>query len=994
MIAAWGASKKSAKFIGSFAGVRDCDADSLEDGIPAGNEDEAERDVATGKNGGPSVKHLNLNNLCKKRGEINQLHVEEIVLPGDSLRSLSELQILSLRGNGIQNFPTSVLQLTSLVTLDISDNCLVTLPPEISQLRSLRELIADQNLLSVLPATIWDLQFLKTLRAAVNRLAGPPDMRTVKSPDCDRDGGRKIGGKTCGELASLNLRANRLKGHIILGNYSCLTELDVSENRIDNLDLGSVEGLRVLRCSRNCLVKLTLYGQNLVSVIAGNNRLKTFETSRPPTNLTHLDLSYNELESLPEWLPECRKLRVLFAANNALASLPDRLFSDESPFLETVQLAYNRLQRLPQVRRELPVREMFLQNNSLSSLPDDFFRLLTELRVLNLSNNRLVELPPADAELPLEKLFVTANCLRSLDRVAPRLRNIKVLHAAYNNLSSVPDGCAAWWRELDELVLSGNKIGRLPEDVVRLQRLAVLRVHSNALRDVPALSQLTELRVLDLAHNHLDRVDLPSLIPPNLKFLDLSCNANLHVDGRQFNAYRTQRPMSLVDVSGMNRTSLPLTPRSQAAFPPECSPFCEDARATRRDWSVGFSETPGRAATLRVAQVRLPAFCNTEALLGLFDGENGVAVPPNVDKLVPRVLLEERTVKETAHEYMKYAMLAVCRQLNATCLNAVLVHVLKSSKQRDFGRGHVMKVASVGDARLVLAERGGRVATLPKKRSSVPTLNRTIPDPDLAEIELDERHEFAVMANKKLWDVMTAETAVAEVARQRNVVLAAKRLQDLAQSYGADENLSVVVVRFDLGGGASDVDLLMRELRQTIGDGAVCRPGCCCDGDEEAPLPPPPMAVGDDKSLASGCGDCNSSSKAFFAQIARQNDGRLFRSVAPAIFEAAEVKASPERRSYRGVAKALRQRRDEERNREDSDSGVSEEQFKCWEYMLERNTQKLFDKELDTLGPAKNGGGGRQSGVKLPAGLSRSSPHLECGSGQNNRAAVRQLTFV
>lgn len=63
-----------------------------------------------------------------------------------------------------------------------------------------------------------------------------------------------------------------------------------------------------------------------------------------------------------------------------------------------------------------------------------------------------------------------------------------------------------------------------------------------------------------------------------------------------------------------------------------------------------------------------------------------------------------------------------------------------------------------------------------------------------------------------------------------------------------------------------------------------------------------------------------------------------------------QVKISPERRSYRGVAKALKQRREEERNKEiDSDSALSEEQFKCWEYMLEQNTQLLFDKVIKTL---------------------------------------------
>lgn len=82
-----------------------------------------------------SVKELNLNGLCKNNDEINECYVEEIVLPGESIQTLSELRVLSLRSNGINNFPNSVLQLTTLTVLDLSDNSLLTLPPEIGQLQ-------------------------------------------------------------------------------------------------------------------------------------------------------------------------------------------------------------------------------------------------------------------------------------------------------------------------------------------------------------------------------------------------------------------------------------------------------------------------------------------------------------------------------------------------------------------------------------------------------------------------------------------------------------------------------------------------------------------------------------------------------------------------------------------------------------------------------------------------------------------------------------------
>ncbi|XP_076271278.1 PH domain leucine-rich repeat protein phosphatase isoform X3 [Rhynchophorus ferrugineus] len=962
-----------------------------------------------------TVKHLNLNNLCRNRQEtVSECFVDEIVLPCESLDNFSELQVLSLRSNGIQNFPNSVLQLRTLIKLDISDNSLLTLPPEISRLHNLQELILDQNLLSILPITLWDLKHLTALKVATNRVTSVPfkpkenpEMRALilAESELNPENRRHSNSKNSNALTTLNLRANRLKGHIILGNYSSLTQLDVSENSIEILDLGSVEQLQVLQCSRNNLTQITLYGKHLVSVIAGNNRLKSFTTSHPPLHLTHFDVSYNELTALPDWLSGCSELRSLFASNNVLASLPDHLFCNEMPFLQTVQLAYNQLQNLPLIQRWLPIQELFLQNNSLSSLPENFFKFVSSIKVLNLSNNRLIDLPKPEDGLALEKLFLTANCLidKSIEKMAPFMRHVKTLHIAYNNITSLPETCPSHWPDLEELVVSGNKILRLPQHIDQLKHLSVLRVHSNLLQSIPKLSNLLKLRVLDLAHNQLDRVDLTSLIPPNLKFLDLSCNTKLYVDCHQFNTYRTQRPMSLVDVSGKNRTTLPLSP----------APFCEND-LTDYSWSVGFSETSGSKSKLHITQIRLPAFCNTEALFGLFDGENNNDIPVGVDKVLPRVLLEERTVKETAHEYMKYTLLSTYRSLKSKGLkqglNAIVVHVLKAKpNSSEFGgfsdnlKKYVMKIASIGDIKIVLGKCTGPVRLLPvKMRKQIrtnPSLQNTcfqVPDPDITEICLDENDEYMIISNKNLWDVITPENAIKEVSLQRNVILAAKRLQDLAQSYGAEENLSIIVVKFNLIG--SDVDLLMRELRQTIRKNKyqnecpnpVCQPGCCCEAlnnecincVEKIPIPPPMMMSDDSGQSDHGCSDCTSSSKMFISQLTKNPDNRVFRSTTPSIFDPAEVKASPERRSYRGVAKALKQRREEEKIRDaDSDSAVSEEQFKCWEYMLEQNTQMIFDKELNNLNKA---GRNRSHFPLKPPSLSRSNPHLSTISDNNN----------
>lgn len=243
--------------------------------------------------------------------------------------------------------------------------------------------------------------------------------------------------------------------------------------------------------------------------------LKTFIVTHPPTGLKHLDVSYNALETLPEWLSGCSELRSLFASNNGITFLPDHIFCNQMPYLHTLQLAYNQLPYLPLIQRHLPIEDLFLQNNSLSCLPDNLFKFVPNIKVLNLSNNRLCDIPKPDEELQIEKLFLTANCLtdKSLEKISPYLKHLKILHAAYNGFTTLPDNCALYWTELEELVLSGNRLLRLPENINRLQHLSILRVHSNLLQTVPRLSNLTSLRILDLAHNQLDRIDLTSVTP-------------------------------------------------------------------------------------------------------------------------------------------------------------------------------------------------------------------------------------------------------------------------------------------------------------------------------------------------------------------------------------------------------------------------------------------------------------------------------------------------
>ncbi|XP_075214824.1 PH domain leucine-rich repeat protein phosphatase isoform X2 [Lycorma delicatula] len=757
------------------------------------------------------------------------------------LKNLSRLRNLVVSDNGWTTLPAGVTALTSLTHLDLSDNNLTSLPDDFTKLSRLEELRLDRNGLRNLPGRRGVYPRLQSLSVTHNKLSNipafldaNPAMRELTLLDVGE--GRKDNEVALGEeLRSVNLRANLLKGSIILGNYGNLTHLDVSENTIESLDLSALDKLENVQCSKNQLQELSLNGSSLISLIAGNNKLKKLIVSPRPSHLNHLDISYNELEVLPEWIAGCQHLRTLFASHNKLTGLPDHLFCNELSCLQTLQLSFNKLSSLPAVIRHIPLQQLFLQNNRITALPEHFFLASSRMRVLNMTNNCLTQLPTTVGDNhQLERLYLTLNSLNDITILA-KFTNLRTLHVAYNNVSNLPDLCLSSWMDLEELVLSGNQIQRIPGHVDRLPHLRVLRVHSNQLRTCPSLAGISALRVLDLAHNNLDRVNLATLVPKKLQFLDISGNSRLHVDARQFHVYRTQRAMSLVDVSGQNRTSLPSSPPHQESATSDLD----------SPWILGFSETPGHRDRLCIAQLRLPAFCNQEALIGLFDAGNNSELPQLLVNAMPRIILEERTVKETANEYMKYTMLSAHRELKdkgqrcGVC--AMLCHITKQKSQPS-QRKYILRISSVGEAKAILCRSNGSLtlAHTPTQMEAVKSqlggsamFPLVVPDPHVAEVTLTDSDEFLIMANKRIWEVLSVDEAVSIVRPMPDPVRAAKKLQDIAQSYGCEDNLSIIILKFH--SLHTDTDPLIRELRSTIRHATLkTEPICCCDSAQNA----------------------------------------------------------------------------------------------------------------------------------------------------------------
>ncbi|MFZ3186031.1 MAG: leucine-rich repeat-containing protein kinase family protein [Pseudomonas sp.] len=129
-------------------------------------------------------------------------------------------------------------------------------------------------------------------------------------------------------------------------------------------------------------------------------------------SLEVLNLSGNQLDSLPADLPRLHRLRVLFCSDNSFAEVPAVL--GQCAQLEMVGFKANQIRHLPAVALPAKLRWLILTDNQLEQLPDELGRCL-QLQKLMLAGNRLRELPASLANCHnLELLRIAANQLTEL----------------------------------------------------------------------------------------------------------------------------------------------------------------------------------------------------------------------------------------------------------------------------------------------------------------------------------------------------------------------------------------------------------------------------------------------------------------------------------------------------------------------------------------------------------------------------------------------------
>ncbi|XP_053401154.1 PH domain leucine-rich repeat-containing protein phosphatase 2-like isoform X2 [Mercenaria mercenaria] len=770
----------------------------------------------------------------------------------DDLPRFTHLRSLNLADNDLRCFPMSVCKMRTLTELNLASNKIEDIPPDIVDLENLQMLHLHNNHLNYLPDEMCRMRNLLVIVLAFNHFTSVPNVLLQTHESLLRIDSLIMAGNRIEKLSQdvlnkiqhikkIDFRLNKLtlspsemaKFHLL----ELVTHLDVRDNAITDLDVRSLRKLEYLNCERNKLHSLQVSGGAIKLLFAMQNEISSISISPKPEWLTTLDVSKNKCESLPSWISDCFFLVQLNASHNLIKKLPDKLLVD-TPKLRVLKLSHNLLTELPSEVKHSVLEDLSLEHNQLSHLPKDLFVNLPKLRYICLTNNLLETVPEPNHNVyqnKVQELYLSANRLG--DDVIHRItlfHKVKVLHLAYNQITEIHDRDLRKLENIQELNISGNFLRHLPKCVGRHSKLQAVRCNANLLKELPDFRYSPNLKVLEVGSNRLMDVSVTSLMASNVNLLDISGNPEMQVSSVELKGIKTKKKVCMVDIKGQNRSLLDLR---TAGFDDLDIP-----------WQSGLSQTSGMRNKLSVSIVNRPKFNEgQEGLFALFDGGRNDEVTRILSNRIVAVMEEEYKHPVTGPEYLKYTLLAAHRKLKSTGQKVGAAGAICHLHKHPSGNSpYVLNVANVGDVEVVICRRGeasvlsklfsvssnkeemericksGGIVTEDNKINGVTQNTRllgssylfpyVVPDPHVTTTTLQPDDQLIIIANQGLWKYMSYQETVNEIIDIPDPVLAAKKLQDLAQGYLSQENIGVLVIRLMLSQSERNK---MRQMLQT-----------------------------------------------------------------------------------------------------------------------------------------------------------------------------------
>ncbi|XP_020819266.1 PH domain leucine-rich repeat-containing protein phosphatase 2 isoform X2 [Phascolarctos cinereus] len=677
----------------------------------------------------------------------------------DCLYRFSQLKGLNLSHNKLGLFPILLCEISTLTELNLSCNGFHELPGQIGNLLNLQTLCLDGNFLTTLPEELGNLQQLSTLGLSFNNFSQIPEA-CVKLTMLEKlaMAGNQLEVLNLGVLNRMkhirhvDFRLNNLKKTVIdnLEGNKHVTHVDLRDNQLTDLDLSSLGNLQQLHCERNQLRDLTLSGFTLRALCANSNRLTTVNVYPVPSLLTSLELSRNQLEYVPDWVCESKKIEVLDMSYNLLTEIPIRILSSLS--LRKLMVGHNHVQSLPVLLEHIPLEVLDLQHNLLARLPDTLFS------------------------------------------------------KALNKLNKL--------EHLEELNLSGNKLKTIPTTIANCKQLHTLVAHSNNISVFPEILHLPQIQFVDLSCNDLTEILIPEALPPTLQDLDLTGNTNLVLEHKTLDIFShittlkiDQKPLLTADSAGAST----FWSHGLAEMAGQRNKLCVSALAVE-NFAEGVEAVYGmfdgdrneelpRLLQCTMADVLLEEV-QQSAVDTVFMANTFLVSHRKLgmagQKLGSSALLcyvRHDTADPTSSFTLTVANVGTCQAV--LCRNGQPLPL-----SRVFSLEHCPEeLKRVKEQKAIITEdnKVNGVTCCTRMLGCTYLYPWVLPKPHIYSLPLTVQDELLILGNKALWEHLSYLEAVTAVRHVHDPLAAAKKLCTLAQSYGCQDNVGAMVICLNVG---------------------------------------------------------------------------------------------------------------------------------------------------------------------------------------------------
>jgi Leucine-rich repeat (LRR) protein len=361
--------------------------------------------------------------------------------------------------------------------------------------------------------------------------------------------------KLCPNLTDLSFKGCEYK----LGKEALLSLLSKHGDKIHKLSLDEMKNLSADDIESFIKLCPNLSSLSFKKCKLGSDMTTHIVKALSKTKITHLDLSNNDITTIPPEIGKLLQLQVLdLSCNYHIAIIPPEIGNLSQ--LQVLDLSHNfnivtippeigkllQLQVLnlsdngittipPEIGNLLQLRELYLKGGIFSgsrtiTIPPEIGNLL-QLQVLDLSYNfSITTIPPQIGSLvQLKKLNLKGNRIQTIPPEIGNLLQLQVLDLSGNGITTIPPEIGKL-SKLQVLELCNNQIQTIPAEIGKLSKLQELYLINNRIQTIPSeIGNLSMLQVLKFSHTDI------TIIPPEieklsqLKVLDLSRNKILFI---------------------------------------------------------------------------------------------------------------------------------------------------------------------------------------------------------------------------------------------------------------------------------------------------------------------------------------------------------------------------------------------------------------------------------------------------------------------------------